>query len=474
MKMCTMMRKALFGGIAILSLASAAVWLGCSASGSTDVDPGTGGGGSTQDSGKESAAGSAGSGGSAGAAGHAGTGGGAGSAGDAGTAGSDGGLTDATPDSATDASLDSSTDGSADDASIDGSPDAPTDAQPDTACASGCPAGTWDIDGNPLTGQCGCEYTCTKTSQDDPIDPDYTDANCDGTDGVAERCVYVASNGNDTNPGSRQSPVQTIAYAIQLADTLGNGTAVCLAGEKFSGFVAIKSGISIYGGFDQNDPDFAFRRSNKVTTTLESQGTVLEALKIDGDTHIEGLTIHAVKPSDLGSSSYGVRLADGLGTLYVRYNVINSDDGVDGADGANAAAPGDDGTNGTKGDDGTKSGSSGGSGGPTTTSACGTPGGKGGDGGYGSAAGTNGADGSQGAKGGPGSSSSACFGGGHTAGDGESVTAMGGPGTPGGQCDALGTMSSTAFYAPPKAPAGTEGKPGGSGGGGGAAAAGTR
>src|SRR6185369_2923133 len=54
------------------------------------------------------------------------------------------------------------------------------------ACGNGCPQNLWDIDGNPLTGVCGCEYKCTQTSASDAIDPNYTDDNCDGGDGLTE------------------------------------------------------------------------------------------------------------------------------------------------------------------------------------------------------------------------------------------------------------------------------------------------
>ncbi|MFP6687451.1 MAG: hypothetical protein VB934_22220, partial [Polyangiaceae bacterium] len=55
-------------------------------------------------------------------------------------------------------------------------------------CAMGCAMGTWDLDNNPLTGECGCEYICEKLSDDDPIDPNYADDNCDGGDGGVEQC----------------------------------------------------------------------------------------------------------------------------------------------------------------------------------------------------------------------------------------------------------------------------------------------
>src|SRR5262249_20306418 len=116
-------------------------------------------------------------------------------------------------------------------------------------CAAGCPAGTDDIDGNPLTGMCGCEDGCHNVSATAPIDANFTDDNCDGSDGVVEQCVYVsAGQGVDTAPGTRTMPMQTIAAAIARAQQ-NAVPAVCLSGEIYNETVTVVSGISVYGGF---------------------------------------------------------------------------------------------------------------------------------------------------------------------------------------------------------------------------------
>ena len=75
-----------------------------------------------------------------------------------------------------------------------------------------CAAGTVD-----LKGDGSCSYTCTPaaTSPADPIDPNFTDDNCDGSDGIVAKCLYVANDGADSpNAGTRDAPMKTIAYAI--------------------------------------------------------------------------------------------------------------------------------------------------------------------------------------------------------------------------------------------------------------------
>jgi|GEM_PF-3394230 len=435
-----MMRTALLGGAVFLGAVSIPMcWVGCAAGDAAEGGTYSGSGGS------------GGGGGSTNTGGSTGNGGTGGSSGSGGTVGGDAGIEDASEDTT----------------AMDGAPDSPEDVAAEAdPCAAGCPADTWDIDGNPLTGTCGCEYQCHKTSSDDPIDPALVDDNCDGTDGVAEACVYVAANGvDDTTHGSRMAPVKTIAYAIQQA--AAKHVDVCLAGETFSEFVQMVAGVSVYGGFDQNDPNFAFRRSNAVQTIITATGTVVEALTIDKDTHLEGLTIQALSPSSpAGASTYGIRLGGGTGKFYVRYNNINVAAGLDGEDGVDGQA-GEKGADGAAGADGCDGCSGGGDGAPQTVSTCGVPGGKGGRGGYGNANGDAGGNGTGTSGGNGGASTGQCYSTSSTGGSASSVLIQGANGSPGGTSVEVGTLSATGYYEPPQAPSGTIGTPGASAGGGG-------
>ncbi|KYF51587.1 PE-PGRS family protein, partial [Sorangium cellulosum] len=338
-------------------------------------------------------------------------------------------------------------------------------------CAMGCLPGTHDVDGNPLTGECGCEYACTPTStSEDPIDGDFVDANCDGGDGLVEQCVYVsAGTGDDANPGTRNAPVQTIATAIQVAQE-GAVPAVCLSGELYEEAVTVVSGISIYGGFDHNDPDFKFRRSPSVTTTVRATGTVFYARSIEQPTHIEGITIEALRSPSPGSSTYGVRLGGGLAELYVRYNQIDVEDGQKGADGthgaAHSAGTAPAGNAGEEGCDYCEDATMGGSGGPAPT--CAEPGGRGGIGGHNKGHGAAGSPGSRGAAGGAGGVAAGVCYTDSAPGRNGAAGATGAQGTPGTGGASLGSIAS-GVYRPAN---GTNGQNGANGGGGGGAGGG--
>ena len=146
-----------------------------------------------------------------------------------------------------------------------GGTDGGSDGRSGDGGSQGCPPGTYDL-GN--TGSCDYKCTPTQNAPNDPIDPGFVDDNCDGTDGVVARCLFVASDGTDApTAGTRLSPMKTIAYAIAQATAQG-GKDVCLSAETYLGEVDLASGVSVYGGFNEHDPSFAFRRGATPATTL--------------------------------------------------------------------------------------------------------------------------------------------------------------------------------------------------------------
>src|SRR5439155_7467640 len=98
-------------------------------------------------------------------------------------------------------------------------------------------------------------------------------------------------------------------------------------------------------------------------SSLTAKGTVILASAIDADTHVEGLTLHAVAPegANAGLGAYGVRLVGGGATLFVRYDAITTEAGQPGGGGGDGR-PGDPGLPGNRGQDGSNGSSAGGGG----------------------------------------------------------------------------------------------------------------
>jgi hypothetical protein len=332
-----------------------------------------------------------------------------------------------------------------------------------------CPEGTVDANGDPADG---CESTCEKTGDDDPIDADFKDENCDGSDGVLSRCLFVAASGIDApNAGSAKAPMKTLAYALSQARDRDRD--VCLAAETFEGPVRVPAGVRIVGGFDPK----TFRRSRGLVTTIKAKGTVVVAEQIDRDTYLEGLHLVAATPDGplKGEGAYAVRLLSGSAILHLSFNLIEVGPGQDGEPGGDGGpgSPGADGKDGKPGcNDCASIPPNGGSlGGESPASPCGgAAGGVGGQGGYDQSGGMKGGDGS-----GPGST-----GGGGGSGNATCSISSGGPGTVGGSptqagetgeegppAPAKGSLKEDATFSVARAGDGKPGKPGHAGGGGG-------
>ncbi len=306
-----------------------------------------------------------------------------------------------------------------------GGPEADGAAKPPPGgCVVGqCPPNTWNLDGKTDGENCGCEYRCTKRSEDDELDPAFEDANCDGSDGVVATCVYVSvSKGDDAGDGTRLKPLKTLARAVMVAGSGTKKRPVCVSAEKYTESVELPSGVSLYGGFDQADAAFPFRRSRKHGTTdiattivapttgpLAGDGVLIRELR--EDMHVANLTLEVKIPeAQDGKSVHGVRVVSSSGgRLFVRNNVFLLGPGNQGVRGTTDAAPPT--TPAATGNTGAGGCSSCSSAQPGAASpSCTAPGGRGGNGGVGSdSSGAAGAPGTGGAAGGGGGSGSACI-----------------------------------------------------------------
>ncbi|MCA2980460.1 MAG: hypothetical protein INH37_19490, partial [Myxococcaceae bacterium] len=91
---------------------------------------------------------------------------------------------------------------------------------------------------------------CTVSSQVDLPDVGFVDANCDGMDGEVNNGVFVSLTGDDTNPGTRDDPVFTIAEGVRKAEQQGKRD-VYVAGGTYQGPLVLTglSGRTIAGGY---------------------------------------------------------------------------------------------------------------------------------------------------------------------------------------------------------------------------------
>ena len=265
--------------------------------------------------------------------------------------------------------------------------------------------------------------------------------------------LYISPTGSDSYSCSIEAPCITISYAIDKAYSIGmNG--VFIQQGVYEESIELRSGISLFGGFDTN-----WNRTGLKTSKILSNG--IKGHDVDSLT-IDNLYIEADSPSDI----YALMLTNSW-NINITNNEIRSSQASDGDSGYNGASGGVgySGTNGQSGDEDDDAGGAGGNGGSGAYS-----GGDGGDGRY-EISGENGVagnsgvflDGAGGSKGIGGSSGD----------PGEDGT-KGGAGAPGESgSDGSGasfsiTLTSSGITYNNSAQPGTHGGSGGGGGGGGA------
>src|SRR5262245_26662526 len=158
-----------------------------------------------------------------------------------------------------------------------------------------------------------------------------------GNSGAAPPSVYVAPAplGHESGAGTQADPITTISAGIDLATTLGTGARVLVAEGVYNESVTLRSGISIYGGYNAAG---GWTEVAPTTSIIHGGETAVLAQGLLGETHVEGFTIlSADAQSGPGASSYGVRIVDCTGTLVLQKNLIVAGGGATGASGGDGA-----------------------------------------------------------------------------------------------------------------------------------------
>ncbi|MCA9704760.1 MAG: hypothetical protein KDK70_02785 [Myxococcales bacterium] len=248
-------------------------------------------------------------------------------------------------------------------------------------------AGTMSASGSDTTGtpdDTGMDTTEGESSSsgeplpacDQVDDPDINglDENGDGLDGLAGCSVFVnAAGGSDLNDGlAPDDPVATIARGIEIASSFNPPRPVLVAEGTYIETVNLDSGVSLYGGYDDQTWDRDVFLNETVIAGTEFR--TLVAINLSEAVEVDGFTIRGASFNDNSESTYAVWVRDTPeGLLTIDYCVIEAGDAGDGANGVNGLS-GEDGGNGANG-------SSNGNGGAAGVSGCGATGGVGGDGG---------------------------------------------------------------------------------------------
>ena len=168
--------------------------------------------------------------------------------------------------------------------------------------------------------------------------------------------LWVGPGGDDTNPGTRESPFRTIQGAIDAAPE-GSTTRIKVMGGLYFENLTLRSNVSIQGGLRKNTGEWYRSRLRKDTTIVGAPGQPavlgmgvtnvrLKDLVIrSGDATLGSNTQPA--GSYTGSSSIAIHLQDSR-KVTISSSDIRAGDGLDGG-GGQAGTKGADGLNGGEG-----------------------------------------------------------------------------------------------------------------------------
>lgn len=215
------------------------------------------------------------------------------------------------------------------------------------ACGITCQDGYFNVDGLPSNG-CECGF------QSDTDYPDGADQNCDGVDGEINNAIFVAKTGDDTNPGTIDSPKRTILGGITAAAAQAKRD-VYVATGVYSESVNMTPNVSLYGGYSG---DFLARDIVLYETAILGPAPVtslpatVNAPGFTDDsgatTTLAGFSIFGWNSLQPGGSSYGVWAPEATSQLRIANNRIYAGSGGNGTPGASgvSGASGQDGATG--------------------------------------------------------------------------------------------------------------------------------
>ncbi len=178
--------------------------------------------------------------------------------------------------------------------------------------------------------------------QEIPEEPELPDAEVN-----FEKAVFVDKyNGNDSNSGTMNSPVKTLGKAISLANA-SDRNQIILSGKNFEESPLLKSGLSIFGGYKNNEGTWN-EIDDPTKFTIPATGWKLDTLQ---DITFSRIKFSAQADTNPGGNSIGLILKDCKDIQFRNVMIIAADgtDGANGEDGADGDDAGDEG----KGKDGT-------------------------------------------------------------------------------------------------------------------------
>jgi hypothetical protein len=163
-----------------------------------------------------------------------------------------------------------------------------------TGLAEGVLAGVTDIRAT-ASGVIGSgRISVVPTANPDPPDDQFLDSNGDGIDGDIDKAIFVATTGDDADPGTRAAPKRTIGAAITEAAGDAQKTEVYVSAGTYMETVQLTAGVSVYGGYNAAA---GWERSATNVATVQGDTTAVTGDGIAQQTTVDRLTIASTWPT---------------------------------------------------------------------------------------------------------------------------------------------------------------------------------
>lgn len=234
----------------------------------------------------------------------------------------------------------------------------PDSATPDGAVDGGSGGGDGgaDVDAAVCPDEDGDGFTACEDCDDANADVfpgapmicgDGLDNGCTDLVGDEEACGGIgtfvsATAGDNANPGTMESPVQTVGQGMTNAATIGGGVDVFVATGTYDEDITMVEDVTLFGGYEA----VAWTRDPAANTTTINAVTVAGVVFPSGITRLTALDGFTIQGASGSSSAASITIMDGASGVVSNNIVVGANAGgasvaleVNPADTANSGTP---------------------------------------------------------------------------------------------------------------------------------------
>lgn len=115
-----------------------------------------------------------------------------------------------------------------------------------------------------------------------------------------ENAIFVAPEGDDTQEGTREAPLQSLTRAVQVAAETGKFVVACTGTFRENVLIENVTRAELYGGFNCSE---GWTHGAAVTSVVPTLGVPLSINSVSGAAHVEGFAFRAPNGTAPGDSS---------------------------------------------------------------------------------------------------------------------------------------------------------------------------